>query len=81
MNARELRAKRAEELTAAKTLAADMQKLHQEALVPAAAAVRAGDLKEAQRLVVEKEGRVSVEWRIALRPGATSGQRFVLKAR
>ena len=34
-----------------------------------------------ERLVVEKEGRVSVEWRIALRPGATSGQRFVLKAR
>jgi len=43
-----------EEAAAAKTLAADMQKLHQEALVPAAAAVRAGDLKEAQRLVVEK---------------------------
>ncbi len=43
--------------------------------------VQVYDPSRVERLVVEKEGRVSVEWRIALRPGATSGQRFVLKAR
>ena len=43
-----------EEAALAKSLGADLQKLNQEALVPATAAVRAGDIKEAQRLVVEK---------------------------
>ena len=43
-----------EEAALAKTTGADLLKLNQEALAPAVAAVRAGDIKEAHRLDVEK---------------------------
>ena len=43
-----------EEAVLAKKLGTDLQRLNQEALVPAVVAVRANDTKESQRLVVEK---------------------------
>lgn len=43
--------------------------------------VQVFDPARVERLVVEKEGRETVVWRITLRLGETSGQRFVLKPR
>ena len=43
-----------EEAALARTLGAELQKLNQEGLAAAVATIRAGDIKESQRLVVEK---------------------------